>query len=367
MTRSGVLQVGSYDHDTKETFAFALRTGWGSNDHGSGSILVLPDRRLMVFYARHNGIGLYCRSTTQAEDISEWGEEAAVTVDSGVVYSNPVYRHDEGLIYVFWCGADWKPAYATSGDGVTWSAPRTLFRDAAHAGNEVRPYFKMCSDGGSIIHFAFTDGHPRDEAENCVYHFRYERQEFRASDGTLLGHIGDGPISPSAASLVYDGKPQRIPAWIWDLALDQNGNPVIAYVRLARAGDHRYHYAQWCGEAWSDRQITRGGRWFPQTPFLRREREPHYSGGIALDHANPSTAYLSRQVGERFEIEKWTTTDGGEHWDITPITSGSVQDNVRPVVPRGIPGDHEWVLWLQGRYVHYTNYATRIAMHVVPD
>ena len=367
VTRSGVLQVGSYDHDTKETFEFTLRSGWGADDHGSGSLLVLPDRRLMVFYAQHNGMGLYCRATTQVEDIRAWGEEVAVTKASGVTYANPVHLRDEGLIYVFWRGADWKPTYATSADGVTWSSPRTLIRDAGRVVNDVRPYLKVASDGKAAIHFAFTDGHPRDEPENSVYHFRYERQELRASDGTFLGRSDDVPISPGAASIVYDGKQQCVPAWIWDLALDHGGNPIIAYTRLPRTDDHRYHYARWTGQAWSDTQLTPGGRWFPRTPILRREREPQYSGGIALDHANPSTAYLSRQVDARFEIEKWTAADGGRRWDVVPVTSSSDQDNVRPVVPRGFEGGGGLLLWLQGRYVHYTNYDMRVAMHADPD
>jgi hypothetical protein len=52
------------------------------------------------------------------------------------------------------------------------------------------------------------------------------------------------------------------------------------------------------------------------------------------DHADPSTAYLSRPVNGTFEIEKWIT------------------------------GDH--VLWMRGRYVQYTNYNTEIRMCVAP-
>ena len=367
VTRSGVLQVGSYDHRTQETSLFALRSGWGADDHGSGSLLVLPDRRLMAFYAQHNGTGLYCRTTTQPEDIRAWGPEVTVTNASRVTYSNPVYLRDEGTVYVFWRDTDWKPTYSTSSDGTIWSAPRTLIRDAGRAGNDIRPYLKVTSNGRSAIHFAFTDGHPRNESENSVYHFRYERQAFHASDGTSLGHIDSGPISPAAASPVYDGKAQATPAWIWDLALDRDGNPVIAYTRLPHANDHRYHYARWTGKAWSDVQITPGGRWFPQTPALRREREPHYSGGIALDDADPATAYLSRQVDGRFEIEKWTTPDGGASWEVVPITRDSSEDNVRPVIPRGRARSSELLLWMQGRYVHYSDYETGIAMHVRPD
>ncbi len=362
VTRTGALQIGAYDHDLHETSIFELRREWGRDDHGSGSLLVLPDGRLMVFYAQHNGRGLYCRTTSRPEDIGAWDDEIAVTRESGVTYSHPVHLRDEGLIHVFWRGADWKPAYATSPDGRVWSEARTLIRDVGRAANRIRPYLKVVSDGQSAIHFAFTDGHPRDEAQNSVFHFRYERKEFRTEDGSRLGGFADLPISHRSSSVVYDGKLHGVRAWIWDVALDRGGRPIIAYTRLPRADDHRYHYARWNGQTWNDVQITPGGRWFPQTPILQREREPHYSGGIALDHANPSIAYISLQIDGTFEIEKWTTSDDGNTWEATPITSSSRQDNVRPVVPHGSEGSGNELLWMQGHYVHYTNFDTRIQL-----
>jgi hypothetical protein len=55
--------------------------------------------------------------------------------------------------------------------------------------------------------------------------------------------------------------------------------------------------------------------------------EPNYSGGITLDHENPSMVYLARQVGGVFEVELWRTADGGVTWTRRPVTGSSARGN----------------------------------------
>jgi PKD repeat protein len=91
-------------------------------------------------------------------------------------------------------------------------------------------------------------------------------------------------------------------------------------------------------------------------------REPYYSGGITLDHEDPGTVYLSRSVDGAYEIETWTTPDGGQTWTSEAVTAGSGTKNVRPVSPRGMlpfSGDMS-VLWMRGRYPYYLTYQTSI-------
>jgi hypothetical protein len=126
--------------------------------------------------------------------------------------------------------------------------------------------------------------------------------------------------------------------------------------------DHRYNYARWNGSTWVKTELTKSGKWFPQTPAGKTEREPNYSGGISLDNDNPSVVYLSKQVNGVFEIWKWITKDHGTTWDSLAITSHSPSDivNVRPIVPmHHVPGYFD-VLWMQGKYSHYTNFDTSV-------
>ena len=108
------------------------------------------------------------------------------------------------------------------------------------------------------------------------------------------------------------------------------------------------------------------GRWFPQTPQGTTEREPNYSGGIVLDHNDPSIVYLSRLKNKKFEIEKWTTHNYGKDWKVEAITRNSENDNVRPFVIRNYSAqDSLRVLWMNvEKYNHYTDFQTAVKVNV---
>lgn len=364
MTSRGQLQVGGYDHETGEIEIRTIKEDWDIDDHNTNSFLVLPDGRLMIFYARHNHDGLYCRTSTAPESISSWEEEVTVTADPGVTYSHPVFLADEGLIYVFWRGTNWKPDFATSADGRNWTAPRTLIMDPEFSGEKIRPYIKVATDGVSRISIAFTDDHPKKAPQNSVYLLQYQGGRFPRLDGEVIGDLASLPIAPRSCDIVYDGRTTTIPAWLHDIALDPEGRPVIAYTRFPHETDHRYHVARWDGADWIDTQVASGGRWFPQTPEGEAERQVHYSGGMSLNQDDPSEIYLSQQFGDVFEICKWVTLDDGRTWKSTPVTSGSSHLNVRPVVPHGWMGEGDHVLWMSGNYRHYEAYFTAIEMLV---
>jgi hypothetical protein len=365
-TSSGKLEVGAYDHRTLETQIFTLKGDWDADDHNSCTLLTLADGRLMVFYARHNQAGLHCRIARRPEDISAWEDEVEVANTPRSTYCHPVFLRDEGRFYAFWRGENWKPVFSTSTDGRAWAAPQLLVQETGREAANVRPYIKIVADGVSTIHFAFTDGHPRNEPENSIHYFRYENGGYFGADGTQIGTANSLPVSQTRNNVVYDGKATGIRAWIWDIALDADGQPVIAYTRLPARTDHRYCCARWDGRNWVHREITAAGRWFPQTPMWRREREPHYSGGMTFKHADPSIVYVSRQIDGVFEIEKWMTADQGLTWTHAAVTSGSVHANVRPVVPRGYGKESDLVLWMRGPYTHYTDFATEIRMLANP-
>jgi hypothetical protein len=360
MTSSGQLQVGAYDHNSGLIEIVTIKEKWGADDHNVNSFLVLPDKRLMIFYARHNETGLFSRTTSKPEDISRWEREITVADTPRITYSHPVYLSAEKRFYVFWRGESWKPTFSTSTDGLTWTDPQILIQDNGRSEGNIRPYLKVVSDGISEIHFAFTDGHPQNEPENSIYYLKYKAGEFFKANDQRIGTMGSLPIQPRKSDIVYDAKTTKIRSWVFDIALDQSGNPVIVYTRIPSIHCHFYHYATWNGELWIDMEITPAGKWFPQTPIDSRETEPYYSGGITMDHENPSVLYLSREIGQTFEIEKWTTSNHGRTWSATAITSNSKSNNVRPVVPRGYHGKQDHLLWMKGDYIHYTKYHTGI-------
>ena len=372
VTRDGSIQAAELEHATGKVNTVTLHAKYERDDHDNPAFLFLPDGRLMAFYSRHGGgknPKIHSRVTSRAGDFTRWETEIGLPLrddsggKAGISYCNPfLLREENHAIYLFWRGLSYKPTMAKSLDGgKTWSPARILFSRAdGTEGN--RPYAKYASNGRDRIHFLFTDGHPRNEPTNSVYYACYRAGAFYKADGSRICGMDELPIRPDQADRVYDARQSGARAWIADLAFDAKDRPVIAYTRHPSESDHRHAYARWDGKAWTDTELCAAGGWFPQTPPGKTEREPHYSGGLALDPADPSVVFLSRPVNGVREIEKWTTPDGGKSWKTEAVTSGSKHDNVRPCgVIHHEPGGPS-VLWmnLHGHYVHYTDYLASI-------
>lgn len=365
VTGIGAVRVSSFDHETGESPAVTVKTRLGRDDHANPALLVRPDGRLMIFYSAHCGPRMFYRITVEPEDICSWGEEMAIGTNTqgvhGYTYPHPVQLSGEGgRIYLFWRGGNFQPVFSVSDDGIVWSLARTLIR-----GDGERPYVKYESDGIETIHFAFNDGHPRREPENNLYYACYRGGTFYRADGSPIRGIESLPLVPSEADIVYDAAQAGSRSWVWDIALDRSGNPVIVYATFPTPEDHRYRYARWDGTRWEDHEITQAGPSFPRRPEGRIGREEHYySGGVTLDHGDSGVVYLSREVAGVFEVEEWTTRDGGKMWTRVPVTSGSSKGNVRPYVPVGRGTAAREIIWMYGDYIDYQRYETGLRMRL---
>lgn len=362
VTRGGDIVISSYNINNKEYNTKILAPKFQRDDHNNPSILFLPDGRLLVTFNKHNGGMYYCRSINP-EDISEFEPVIHHDLGSRMCYTNPVMLSEEdNRIYVFFrSGTNWKPGYIYSDDlGKTWSKEYTLVSKPGTT-NSNRPYTKVVSDGKSSIHFAFTDGHPREENHNSIYYLKYDKGKLFDASGKVLGKMGE-PVNQLDIPKIYDGVENNSRGWIWDIALDKENNPSVVYTRMPEETMHYYMHARWNGKEWVNSQIAFGGKDFPRKQRKKEERnpEPHYSGGINIDHSNPSVIYLSKPVNDVFEIFKYTLVN--EKWEEEQITKGSDKDNVRPFVVRNMPEKKGHVLmWMYNfMYEHYTMYWSAI-------
>jgi BNR repeat-containing family member len=350
----GRITIGAYDPRFGLTRSHVVGR-LAVDDHGSPSILVEPDRHLTVFWSGHGGPRMNYRTTRRAMDIGAWGPvhhiRSQLRGRLGFTYPNPVLLRDErDTLYLFWRGADWSQDYATRTSAGRWSHVHRLISVPGQ-----RPYVKVDSNGADTIALAFTDGHPRGRITS-VYYAAYRDGSLWSASGRRIAPLKDAPISPRQADLVYDGPASGVSAWVWDVALGDGAHPVIVYATFPSPRHHLYWYARWSGQRWISHLMTFAG---PSISPRTIERE--YSGGIALDHANPSIVYLSRKVGRWFEIERWTTRDGGYKWSYETVVRTRGADNVRPIVPRGSDGGPMSVLWLHGHYRGYRRYRTSIS------
>jgi hypothetical protein len=348
----GQVTVGAYDAALRSIRSVVIGD-MGADDHGSPAILVEPDKQLTVFWSGHDGAQMHYRTTIKPEDISAWGPVRDVPTglsgSLGFTYPNPQRLAAEAnRTYLFFRGPDWSADYATRDLYNRWSTARRLIVQPGQ-----RPYLKVESDGKGTIGFAFTDGHPRD-LRTSIYYAAYRHGWLWHASGRPIAPLAAAPIRPRQADLVFDGTAHRISSWVWDLALDRRRRPVIAYATFPSARNHDYWYARWNGRQWVSHFLAYAGPSISPGTI-----EKQYSGGMALDHSNPSVVYLSRKVAGHFEIERWSTPNGGYRWyRRTVVRDGS--DDLRPVVPRGPSGGIR-LLWLQGHYGSYTRYRTSVA------
>ena len=362
--RQGSVRIWSMDLKTAQTDTFTLHYELKHNDHNNPSLYVRKDGRLMAFYQKHGtDSSARYRVSKRPEDISDWEPEQVLKMPEGVSYAHVFLLGNR--LYLFNRSIGYHPTLTISEDeGSTWGPSVKLI-----GGSGARPYVKYVSDGKSRVHIAFTDGHPQNEPTNSIYYAYLENGAFHRADGSKIKELAQGPLEPSEADKVYDGT-LNPKAWIWDIALDSAGRPAMVYAVFPALTDHRYHYARWNGTAWGYAEITKAGSWFPQTIPGTPELEPYYSGGIILDHHQPDQVYLARQVDGIFEIERWSTEDGGKTFLGRPVTSGSTKPNARPFLPwtqDGRPPSRKILLWMNGDYVFYKDYQTGIRYYLWPD
>jgi BNR repeat-containing family member len=373
----GNITVGFYDHDLNRIETRVVHPDLQEDDHDNPSLLIDRDGRLRMFYSKHaTRMPIFMIRSKSPEDISEWEPEETLPLNDSITYAGAsnTYTYanimrladEQDKLFLFWRGADFKPNFSNShDDGKSWEKgkifilPERIYRDR-------RPYLKVASNDQNAIHFAFTDGHPRDEPTNSIYYMKYQDGCLYRATGEKIMDWSALPIEPRQADVVYDATVTKEKSWIWDVAENKEGNPVIVYARFPNDSSHYYCYSIWDNSKWNNYPLINSGGWFPQTPAGETEREPNYSGGIVLDHADPSIVYLSRTVNGTFEIERWSTPDNGKNWNVEPITRDSDYDNIRPFVIRNYAGqDSLRVLWLNvKRYVHYTDYKTAIKMNL---
>ena len=382
VTATGDILAASLDLMSEKIEEKRLYTKLEVDDHDNPAFLQLADNSILTQYTWHgggkNGMGVIQNTTTRSAEIASFSDSLIFKPQTPALlekfkretytYANPLMLSEENnKVFSFGRWIGFKPNLITSTDqGKTWSDPVVVITSKALDTNN-RPYVKYFSDGKSRIHLIFTDGHPNSEPLNSVYYCYYEKGAFWRADGSKIANMDQLPFHPSDASVIYKATPETGKAWIFDVVVDQKGRPVVAYTRYPNNEKHQYYYAVFDQRKWQDHHLIDSGKWFPQTPEGKKEREENYSGGLTIDPLNASIVYFSHEINDVFEISKAETKDLGQNWKITPVTRNSKLDNVRPIVPRyKKKGDKTVLLWMQNRkYVHYTDYDTSILYQFV--
>lgn len=358
----GNIKAMQYDFKKKKQEEVLIRSYFQPDDHNNPTFLVLPDERIMIFYSRHTDEAcFYYRISQIPGDITMLGEEKVIKTRNNTTYPSPfILSDDPEHIYLCWRGIGWHPTIAKlslpdekDDVSIVWGAYQIVKSTGA------RPYAKYVSNGKDKIYLTYTTGHPDNENPNFLY-FNYidiHTMQLKDVKGNTLSTIADGTFrvnkTPDYVArypyTVVDNPIER--DWVWQVALDKKGYPVIAMVRISSdKKSHDYYYAGWDGHEWKKTFLANAGGHFHQTPNL----EKCYSAGMAIDPANTSLIYCSLPIegkyGKVYEIVKYTLDEDGKIISTEAITRNSQLNNVRPYI---IPSSENTPLrlaWMYGNY-----------------
>lgn len=392
---NGQYGVTRYDPATHTVHHMVLSTAASrqQDDHNNPSLTVLPDGRLLALYAKHVSEPVFYQRTSLVplpSSAADWGPETANPLPANNTYNNTyVLSAESNRIYNFHRCINFNPTITVSDNlGSSWQ-PSVQFISVG-SGN-VRPYPRYCSNRTDRIDLIYTDGHPRD-VNNSIYHLFYRSGAFHKTDGTVIDTFANLPLDHQGGergSVVYpysaaawgpgQGPDDWIPAgrgWTWDVHYGSDGHPVCVFQvqvdNVTGTGWNHdriyYYYARWTGTSWQRRFIAHGGR-----PLYSAEDD--YGGGMTIDPSNPNVVYISSNAanpflltdianvplrpGDRYEIWRGVTSDGGLTFAWQQLTVNSAADNLRPIVPEN-HGYDQALLWFNGTYTTYTNFNCRV-------
>lgn len=358
----GNIKAMQYDFKTGQQEEVLIRSCFQPDDHDNPTFLVLPDERVMVFYSRHTDEAcFYYRISRLPGDLTTLGEEKRIKTNHNTTYPSPfILSDDPGHIYLCWRGIRWHPTIARlslpdANDNVTVEdGPYQMVQSTG-----ARPYAKYASNGKDKIYLAYTTGHPDNELPNHLYFNCIDIAKLQLEDiqGHKLASIAKAPLKVDKTEkyaarfprTVVDSPQER--DWLWQVAIDYQGRPLIAMVRIsADKGSHDYYLARWEGRTWRKSFLAHAEGHFHQTPNL----EKCYSAGMAIDPANTNEVYCSLPVkgryGKRYEIVKFIMDAGGQVAATDTLTRDSRKNNVRPYIIPGSENSPLRLTWMHGDY-----------------
>lgn len=368
----GAIKAVQYDFLKKRRSEVMVRSYFQPDDHDNPTFLVLPDERVMVFYSRHTDEPcFYYRITKVAGDLTTLGEEKVLPTADNTTYPSPfILSDDPEHIYLCWRGIRWHPTIARltlpdENDDVTidWGPYQMVQSSGA------RPYAKYQSNGKDKIMMTYTTGHPDNENPNWLYfnHININTLQLEDVEGNVLSTIADGPHRVTRQNPYAEAHPKavvdRTPGWrdwVWQVASDDEGRPVIAMVRIS--GDkktHDYYHVRWDGNEWKAIFLAHAGGHFHQSPDI----EHCYSGGMAIDPEQTDVIYCSvpqeGAFGKVYELVRYQVDTATGAVTATPVTRHSRKNNVRPYVLPGSGASPLRLTWMYGDYYDWIVSAQR--------
>lgn len=369
----GNVKATQYDWVKHRKTDVLIRSYFQPDDHNNPTFVVLPDERVMIFYTRHTDEAcIWYRVSQKPGDITALGDEKRLATANNTTYPSPfILSDDPDHIYLCWRGINWHPTIArltmpdAEGNCKFDFGPKQIVQSTG-----ARPYAKYQSNGKDKIYLSYTTGHPDNEMPDWLYFNVIDINHgngpiLRDIKGNQLSVIANGVHNVNKQSSYASAHPTavvdntaNIRNWVWQITLDENENPVIAYPHIDDAKTtHVYWYARWTGSEWRRTWVQYGGHAFH---LNWNSTERCYSGGMAIDPDHVNDLYLSIPTTDGqynkdgvYEIWKYTIDDAGKVAGSEQITKNSAKNNVRPFIIPGSKNSKMRLAWMNGDYYYW--------------
>ena len=331
----GNVKATQIDWKNNKRTEVLVRSYFQPDDHNNPTFIVLPDKRVMIFYTRHTDEAkIWYRISQKPGDITMLGEEKYLTTKNNTTYPSPfILSDDPDHIYLCWRGINWHPTIARltmpdENDNCSFDfGPKQIVQSTG-----ARPYAKYYSNGKDKIYLTYTTGHPDNEMPNWLYFNVIDINNgngpiLKDIKGTTLKKVADGPFNVNKTDSYAKSYPYTL--------VDKTAN---------------------CRN-WRDTWVQYGGQAFHQN---WNSTEKCYSGGMALDPDSINNLYLSIPTKDGvynkdgvYEIWKYVIGDDGKVVSQAQVTKNSEKNNMRPYILNGSVGSKARLAWMNGDYYYW--------------
>ncbi len=298
-------RIGVYDHSTGTMGSLTtITTTAPTGDHSSPSILIDPSGYIYVFYTTTMRSTIRYKKSTNPYDVTAWGAEQTIPV--GGAYTGYTY------VQVFWWNSTiylfanrntgdpilvYDECYATSTDGVNWSAFTQLTNFGEYGGSPYAVVNMDQSSGNFHIAWTWSSG-----SQVNVYYFKFNPitgYNYKR-DGTQIGYA-----TTATCDLVHNSASSGKDAMIYAVQVI-NDDPILAYSSgTAGASAWTVNTARYVDGSWNN--IT-----------LKSNYSTNYDAGYYVTisiFANSSTNIDALvHSSDQQAVEHYNTTDGGVTW-----------------------------------------------------
>jgi hypothetical protein len=301
-----------------------------SDDHNNPALVVDTKSPPLAFYSRHDADNaLRYRVGRRPLDISDWEAERELELDGMTTYAQAHVLGDE--VHLFTRVARTRWGYLRTPDWArSWAAPVDFL--SLETDQETYMPTALLSDGRTLR--VAVAGHPKNYEQRPWHEIRACLVDLATGDVTLPSAAGAVANLRSGTGLPLRGADlelvQRAAAGRTLNLLDvSDGDPFeIAFVSKVSGDDAtldaRYHIARAGSDGWEVEDVVPAGGIFGYIDAGL------YVGGIAFPHDTPGgRAYVSREVGGLWHLERWDRTPAGS-WSATPVFDPATTRIVRP-------------------------------------